>query len=460
MKAKAGKRKRFWYWGPAAGIAIALLLMLVVKTGSLEKSRHLLPDGSAIHFQGVTFAKSHSYPPDTLWGKFQKVLPRPMARFLGLPGGGGTISMGQESLGLWFTVEPSGSRVPNDRILFSLFDSNGVESFQDTGMLSSQLGDDRYMICRVTTAWPRRNQEIGVRMYYATSNRPPERITEFKVVNKWQTNAPHWKPQAIPCTFSAGDLEVTLEEFFYSKNPFAETNAQTLLPDSRFPVAKLSVLREGKAVSTWQVTRVHITDATGNASWMPHTSTHQDGKELFVFRKLWSSDIMSPISFWSGEKAWKLGLTFSPRPQAQWSTNELYTVDRVLLPNRSEVLPVRSSHTVNGVTFSIEAIHGADHPPEAAEGSFHGRTVIMLGNYHFNESIVLLSATTAEGEELNVEPPKNAILTRSTPGGGTSSGTVSAFPIEEAPEETTVTLTFGVTTNRSASILIPPPKLH
>jgi hypothetical protein len=98
--------------------------------------------------------------------------------------------------------------------------------------------------------FPRRATTFRLRPPGATGS-----SSDFEIVNPTPLASPSWQAPACPVTASNGRLRVVLERLRHT------TDQEGLLQST----PALSVFEQGKPSQSWEVERVTVRDATGNA---------------------------------------------------------------------------------------------------------------------------------------------------------------------------------------------------
>jgi hypothetical protein len=213
-------------------------------------------------------------------------------------------------------------RVPEGEHGFSgrlvVADEDGNE-FDLVGQSAS--GDNPSFEVFEAKAFPRRGEKVKLKFKMNA-----ETLASFEVPNPARGEYPQWKPQALPASAAAGDLEVRLVEF--ESERLKEYSAE------KYPNTKCTfeVSQQGQLTTNWVPLRAEFRDATGNR-WQPFWYREQmryDGGKLTV-------PLMGAL--WAGEEAWKVRMDF--RQQAGFTEEDLVRWEGLEVPAGAEVIRPR-----------------------------------------------------------------------------------------------------------------------
>jgi hypothetical protein len=351
-------------WGvPLSIIAVAAVVFVSVGLlGGRSRSRgQLLPDGTLLSFEAITYGREHRIVRGTWW---QKLLNPLLTNEL------------RNRFGMMFPRHQSAS--VNTLVFWTLRDlpalsgpgrvgsweARGV-AFDEAGNAGETvmrgLGDGAFYGTPLLETWelaafPRRGQRVGVRLY----TRPPGEAwvpaAEFLVFNPDPGPHPTWKPQPLPVTVRQGDTAFILTRFRTGvdgaggPDPPSEVEAWT--------EATFRVTEKGKPTTAWEPVDVVVSDATGN-TWKPPVCLYEwkDGEARLFFRG----------ALWRSEPAWKLKVEFVPA--AGEDESSLWTVRGAPVPAAGVFARSDARDARNGVTLRLMGISGEGARARAPVGS-------------------------------------------------------------------------------------------
>lgn len=260
--------KARWTLGAVLGVipASGALLWLSLQEPSGPSRR--LPNGSTLTLLGMTYGQRHHWNGES-WGRQitrwweQANLPlsgalrgRRSSRDLFLEVSGDLATTTDQPV-LWLRGrDRNGSLYASGPLSATTIDAHGCRMrTRQRDPVTGGVGLGRVYVPALVTSlplevFPRRDARFRLR---------PSKVdgpsADFEIVNPVRPASPSWQAPTCPVTARTGDLRVVLERLRHS------TDQEGLLQCT--PV--LSVFEQGRRSQNWEVERVTVRDATGNA---------------------------------------------------------------------------------------------------------------------------------------------------------------------------------------------------
>jgi hypothetical protein len=221
-------------------------------------------------------------------------------------------------------------------------------------------------------------------------------------------------------------------------------------------------VQKGKPSDAWEIRASSIEDAGGNKMQLwDHSYTAGEEEILPMLGRFRQGAQMTilPFSLWSGEKAWKIGLTLSPRSNAPFSPEELQVVRDLPVPDAGKVIPLNTTNAVPGGTLLLDGLYGKGWDPSGPEGRFPDSVVLAMTPLR---PVVVVKAVNESGREIRFAPPVPFSRQVGTGRSGTNSWAsvrlLQGIALSVPPDSKSLAITFGFATNRVVTFLAPGPE--
>ena len=398
----------------------------------------VLQDGSWVRIEAVTYGTNHLVGPRLAYvaDRMPQSIRTLMVRFLGRPAAMRfSHTTSSPKLVLWLNRGISATPFPTNTGYFEcvLSDTNGFTCGDAVPFAA------RYPLT-VTEfdVFPRREAEIILSIYFHDATGAVFKRGSTAFATPLYRRYPEWKPEPLPVTKRAGDVEVTLEKLSTGHSdrseykPRLEGGKEIVLGTNRLDGGNMSVaaLRLKPLMDTnevWDAVNMFTSDATGNRI---HSATRSHYANGFI---TWSP------ALWPGE-TWKLELELKRR--AGFKPEELVTFRDVPLGALNATNRVGWTTNCNGVSVTVEYL---------IRGGWRSVTMDLPSQIHLRLSgltndmhLDLLSARTDMG----------ANFTSSSHNISTDSRTY--FFRDIPTDATTADFTFAVQRSRSVEFLVKP----
>lgn len=365
----------------AGGSVFALVIMglvLWLAWPALDEHGVLLPDGTALHFEGATFGKEHA------------VSISPAGSTPSAPVKAQTTTP-TESLVVWFS-EPatkSGENASTSKKAAQVFpvlvDSHGWVVTSSSSEIR-KLEGGRAVRRWVFEAFQRRDPILHLRFMDGD-----KLIRELEIPNPVRGPAqdPMWQVETCPITKTDGDVAVTLEKLtsFVSESKSATCRAEC------------EVKQGGEATTAWEPVMVKVADATGNVR-----GGSQGGSPfgLFQLRGAIQSFAIPALS-WE-EPAWKISMEFSQTADSRFPAGDLWRAPRIAVPKDNEINRVTAEGSVGGAKLELLGLAGNGKISwEEGVESTNYQPCVRLRVLGARGARVTLQATNERGELIGVE---------------------------------------------------------
>jgi hypothetical protein len=468
---------------PAAGwrrlivplfIAAAVIASLDLSYQTLKNEPALvekrLPDGTAMRLEVETYGTKHHFERRRSFiARFLEKLPWTRRQGLQIAASQNTAS---DTLSLWFThrgagreilpfdwwtdaeaIDEHGFAYPAERHLMAF----GPNTSHSAGLSKGERPSltaigfrPEYVLARVNlTSFPRRRGTFRFRFY------GPSRVLvgEMEVPNPAGGPFPIWKPEPLPVTHRDGDVAMTLTgvtgRLFHGTRNDVPWESRSVEP-------QLTIMQGGKPSRHWTEREVRLSDSTGN---------NCSGSEC----------VLAPT-----ESAWKLHLRLWRGADARFGTEETWHAGAYPIPPRGSVQRIDRGQVVNGARLQLVALAGpgrfryTNGVPGAIPGA--GVRTLPQGSYSFGGGTTVNGATTTTTQDVEagswhvaIRAPQLAEAQRlslrcedergriTTPRIAGSSGDLSFYLFDPAPDARRLKLSLFVHTPRQAEFLIQPP---
>jgi hypothetical protein len=308
-----------------------------------------LADGSELSLAGVTHGKTNTMRYGNPMADFLYPILTPAwrKRFNSKVAVGPSM-LSSNTVVLWFWIKggslnpppatPAPMPVPifrgQSHYAITTVDENGMESSLSSGGAWAWNSGSNLLECWTLHEYPRRSQEIKVRIY----NKPQqnwlaEKIADFVIPNPLATNYPVWEGKPAPVTVETNGLSVTLTKFETGRN--AENNygwmQSKMVTDAELTVSDPLIPLE------WGVRSVTAKSATGegrhsmfvNKMGPVFAALDPDAKWLTA-KNTSHFRLQFPGTCWSQEPAWKIVVELERL--TNFPPEEIWTIKDVRIP--------------------------------------------------------------------------------------------------------------------------------
>lgn len=307
-------------------MGLALFLMPESKSAAVQK--RVLPDGSTLTLEQVSYGQQHFfYFENDWWTRFRRGLPRVLQRFAPRGANMMSTSTGTNGIVFWMSrFDPKlagGGRgyvnVRGGSYELRVVDTHGC--WQElNGYSSSTSTKGKLVNAFALSIFPRRQESFKLILRDRNAKDPKQIVAEFDVPNPGPTTHPIWKPEAIPQSRTNGGLEFVLKG--WSRG--GSYDRVTYYPDYETRV-------NGEKRTDWVAAGMEYQDASGNNSWQ---------------------------SLCTNEAAWKLETVFRRTEKAQFTPQEIWSVTNLPVLNSNQIIVTNLSGDVLGVGLKLFAFGG------------------------------------------------------------------------------------------------------
>lgn len=378
----------------AALLGVAMFLWLAAQPSSAPVSGPIvLPDGSWMRIEAVTYGTNHLVGPP-----LAHVANRMPPSVRGLM----ARTIGRRAVMRFSHTTPSPTLVLwlNRGIMAAPFPTN-------TGYLDCVLsapdgtvsGDAvryaaRYPLeTQEFTVFPRREREIVLSIYYHDATGAVFKRGAVTFENPVHLRHPVWRPEPLPSTKRAGDVEVTLQKIRTGLDGHldrSQTFTTNRMDGTNVTVCLLRLRPSANTNEIWRVTSVETSDPTGNR--VASKSLRQDNNTGYV--------MFSP-ALWASEPAWRL--SFELKRTAGFKPDEQFILRTPELGDEATMHRVGWTTNLNGVTAVLEYIIKRD--PTASRGhwptNFASELRLRIDGLTNGLHLDLSAARTDDGRELS-----------------------------------------------------------
>jgi hypothetical protein len=312
---------------------LAAVLIAWLRPSSYPSAR--LPDGTALTLKKITYGTNHVYFEGNVWERLVNLLPPQWAGKLGrvqrLP-----CPTGTPALVFWFRWEDQMTAQP---FQWSLVDEGGrsVDVFGGNAFLAPRgPGRIQAVVC---SRFPRHSKTLRLWLWRREGG-AADTVAEFKVANpRYEPiRASGWQPETLPATRRVGQVEFTLVKL---KAVPLESNGRRRPPHQQTVWVTFETRENGRPTTAWAVDHIQFSDQHGESFGSGFGGNAiVDGQEVF------------PCSAapWSGERAWKLQVTFVRR--SDFAPEELWTL-------RGIPLSATNAWPASGATTNLQNVQFA-----------------------------------------------------------------------------------------------------
>lgn len=392
--------------GPRKRVRILILLaaaMLLIAVGVIALVVHFseenfvstkltLSDGMVFTVAGVDYGTNHvlgsrfmrwaaSTPPSVQAGLKKLFGPRAVPP--------STLATATPTLVVWLdSPSPPGGRPSTATGTYEVYlaDTNGFVSGANQ-FLWPAFGTP---LSLQFNAFPRRGRFLGLHVFSRNAQGKMSDCGMLNILNPEYRNYPQWKPETLPVTRRAGDVEATLEQFGTGQGQ--EMSYTTLRDGSQVlefrpsdwssaneSVFRLGLKSLGDTNQLWRVDHVEVSDATGNRLQSMSVGWGMGRGDIFEFNP----------GLWADEAAWKLRCEI--KRTKGFASNEIMIFKNVPLPEMSKTNFLGWSTNLNGVTVTFDYIFRRPFLTNAnsgwsgnqlSEAHFHMKG--LTNDYHFD----------------------------------------------------------------------------
>jgi hypothetical protein len=372
-----------------------------------------LADGSTIAVEGFTYGKEHRFIHGNGWQKVAlPLLPAEMKRDVMRRFGcrdWRLTSRGGETLVVWTFLRKATRTSPwNPRIV--VVDANGLESSEARLSHAEHLSHppmERFEAWQFPS-FPRRGEDLRLRIYNRDRNRVYRRVGEFTIRNPDPGPHPTWTARPLPIAGQAGELTFSLtglrtgltrEEVVKEAGTELRTVHGALVSGARelaWTRADFHVTRGGKPDPAWEPVMIRVADATGNADAPPFLAPRRAGGE---------SQLYFGGTLWPDEVAWRLRVEFARA--TGFAPEELWTVRNLVVPAAEDRTLLNHKTRRYGVLLHLEQIRGpySHRNPRWPEWmQYRARIHVALATAPEGVRVTLVQAVDEQGRPLTVQP--------------------------------------------------------
>jgi hypothetical protein len=411
-----------------------------------------LRNGWDVRFDGVSFGRSHGYPPgNRLLQYLHRHPPKWMMDHFGFkPIEVYCGNAQRENLCFWLRWRCPPVAV--DNVVEMMADETGHESHAFEGGIGMAAPDNTLLYTHYACVWPS-SRRVALRFYEHQPDGDLVPLAEFRVRNPAR-NRPRasWTPESLPAVRTNGDLTVVLEGFGHDPLP-ARPDWRRRSTARPLPFLRLRTLQSGQPSSGWQVRRITLSDGAANDLPFETFSFPTNGQEIVPLTINTSEAAEVPCVLWPGAKAWKVRLLLGIRSGIQFATNEVCTLSRLVL-NRYGEGRYHSEANASWGRFNLNVMLG-DNPDVFANWLPNANSLleISLGEHLPDTMLAVVEAQDQKGRRVAVGPA----YPNSFGYHGDSMSTWWKLPLLVEPNAGHLTLSFGIMTNRVVEFVVPAP---
>ena len=307
-------------------MSLALVLMPESKTAALQK--RVLPDGSIVTLEQVSYGQQHIFYFDNdWWTRFRRGLPGVLQRFAPRGGNMMSTSTGTNGIVFWMSqfdpklagVNRGYVNVRGGSYELRVVDDHGC--WQElNGYSSSTSSKGKLINAFDLSIFPRRQKSFKLIMRDRNAKDPKQIVAEFDVPNPGPTKHPIWKPEAIPQSRTNGGLEFVLTGWSRSSS------------DGRVTAYPAYETREhGVKRTDWAAAGTGYHDASGNNQWQ---------------------------SLCTNESAWLVETVFRRTEKAQFTPQEIWAVTNLPVLGSNQIIVTNLNGEALGVGLKLFAFGG------------------------------------------------------------------------------------------------------
>lgn len=343
-------------------LSMLVVIILIIIAGWLlarkkqEEKTLKLPDGSMLSLAKVTYGTNHQVRYGTRWQDFlHPILPAKMQTNFSARIATHTTS---SSNGIVVWLRRTQILLPTNYIYskynppdyqISLVDSNGLESeLMQSFSCSYGAWPDGILSGWELASYPKRNRELGIKIYFRDEIGNLRSIGKFKIENKFQVKTDDWKPQALPATRETNGLGVTLVKLETGLTEKESGMGPAGVGAKSFSRAIFRMRDGGKQTESWSATGIKASAASGEERPASgYASRWIGGEQQFAFN--------GPL--WIEEPAWKLQVEVSRTKD--FPVEELWTIKGVPVPEAGKVVEINATTNIYGAEIVFQGISAA-----------------------------------------------------------------------------------------------------
>jgi hypothetical protein len=282
-----------------------------------QKVSRLLPDGTLVVVENVTFGTNHQLATWPSWeARLFDLLPDRLEAALNLQNTRGCSVSGDENIAvIWLTKRDSTGKYSSlDMDHAEIVDQHGCH-YECEGW--SVCGNSALMYTALHfRAAPRRTGRYTLKVFGSNN----KLATEFVLANPNSVSFPEWKPTPLPASYRTNGFTITLKSL----------DAFGTIDGSFSSAPSWEVLSNGIPAPQWIHPSVEYEDATGNRSY----------------------------SLCRYESAWKLHARFYRNEESSYSAEEIWSVHKLEMPVPGQYIPVNRRGTLPNGSLEIVGIVG------------------------------------------------------------------------------------------------------
>jgi hypothetical protein len=258
-------------------------------------------------------------------------------------------------------VDEFGDEIEDDNAGRNILSAHGSSGLSGSRPFSPEApGRDTTMV--VAHSGVRQFRHSGKSFEFRVYNVKDELVATFDIPHAPTTALPEWKPEPLPATKKADDLEVTVTRVLVHRHE-TTTNGRRMLRSNFWP--ELRIMRDGQSAPDWVAQQTEFEDVFGNRSsqWDGRLSTH--------------------------ESAWKLKIVLWPTDKAPSDPAREWNVPALPLAAAGKADLVRQKNDVDGLGIEFIAVGGRGkvvYTDSAPAGSGNGSSSSggSFGNAPYN----------------------------------------------------------------------------
>ncbi len=307
-------------------MGLALFLMPASKTAA--RPQRVLPDGSILTLEQVSYGQQHDFYFDNdWWTRFRRGLPRVLRQLVPATGSQTSTITRTNGIVFWMSrFDPKLAGVNRGYVNvgtgsheLQVVDDHGCAQ-QLNGYSSSGNGKGKLINAFGLDNFPRRQKSFKLIVRDRNAKDPKQIVAEFDIPNPGPTAHPIWKPEAIPQSRTNGGLEFVLKGWSRGSSDGRSTAH-----------ASYEIREHGAERTDWAGASTEYRDASGNNNWR---------------------------SLCTNESAWKLETTFRRTEKAQFIPQEIWAVTNLPVLGSNQIIVTNLSGEVLGVGLKLFAFGG------------------------------------------------------------------------------------------------------
>lgn len=374
-----------------AGV-VAVVLSIAQRPPPPASGAITLPDGSWVRVLAVTYGTNHLVGPPLSHVAYRapQFIRTLMVRVFGRSASMRfTTTTTTPKMVLWLDRGISATPFPPGQGYFEcvLADTNGFPSGEPVHYAA------RYPLTVTEfSVFPRRAPNITLNIYHHSPTGTVYQCGSLKFANPQYRRYLQWKPEPLPATKRAGDVEVTLTKLKTGLNGTAEQviSSGAFSENGRnYSAGNVRIRPLTNSKEVWGVASVEVSDATGNRTSAGSSDWGTLKRGSFTF---------SP-ALWPDEAAWKL--QFEIRRAEGFSDAELITFRDVPLGELDRTNRIGWVTNFNNMVITLDYVVRRSPPtnvswsPEAIS-QIHLTTQSPTNTLHLD----FVSARTGDGDAL------------------------------------------------------------